>query len=299
MATFKLANVEQSAAEVRTWVVDFTDDLLTGVTVASGTAIHTPPSGSAGTPTVAVSSPKMNVTLGPLSVKGMHYLEARATLSNAEIASVTIAIPVGYVATTARAGMLDLIDIVRGMADVGPADFKIGATPYWSDAQIQQALDRHRIDVYQEELESWPVMSTAGEYEYYEYRASRGNLESGTAYFSVQQLNGGSAPAYTADYISGIITFTADTSGSAYMLTARSYDLNAAAADIWRGKAANASKYFDFRTDNHQISKSQLYKQFMDMAAHYQSQSSTQSFSVTQINRNDVMPGGQDLTWGF
>ena len=116
-------------------------------------------------------------------------------------------------------------------------------------------------------------------------------------YFNVQDLTGGSAPAYTADYISGIITFTADTAGSAYMLTARSYDINAAAADIWRGKAANAAKYFDFQTDNHRVSKSQLYKQFMDMAQHYEAQSDTQSFSVTQINRNDVeRMWGNDMT---
>jgi hypothetical protein len=179
------------------------------------------------------------------------------------------------------------------MADVGPADFKVGAVSYWSDAQIQQALDKHRVTVYQEELEQWPALGTAGEYEYYEYRASRGNLESGTAVFSIQQTNGGSAPAYTADYTSGIVTFTADTAGTAYILSARSYDINAAASDIWRGKAANASKYFDFRTDNHQVSKSQLYKQFMDMAQHFAAQSDTQSFNVTQINRNDVNAWGE------
>jgi hypothetical protein len=193
--------------------------------------------------------------------------------------------------------MLDLIDTVRGMADVGPADFKIGAVSYWSDAQIQKALDKHRVDIYQEELESWPVLSTAGEWEYYDYRASRGNLESGTAVFNLQDMTGGTAPAHSIDYTSGIITFTADTEGYSYMLTARSYDVNAAAADIWRGKAANAAKYYDFRTDNHQVSKSQLYKQFMDMANLFLSQSDTQSFNVTQINRNDVNIGGFD--WDY
>ena len=184
MATFLQANVEQSKPEIRTWVIDYTDDLLTGVTVSAGTAIHTPPSGTAGTPVCVVSSPYINATIGPLSAVGMHYLEVRATLSDGEISSVTISIPVGYATPTAREGMLDLIDTVRGMADVGPADFKIGAVSYWNDAQIQKALDRHRIDVYQEELEQWPVLGTAGAYEYYEYRASRGNLESGTAYLT-------------------------------------------------------------------------------------------------------------------
>lgn len=292
MATYKQAAVDQSTAEKRTWVIDYTDDLLTGVTVSSGTAIHTPPSGSAGSVSLAVASPYINATLGPLTVTGIHYLEVRATLSDGEISSVNISIPVGYSTTTARAGMLDLIELVRGLADVGPADFKIGATAYWSDYQIQQALDKHRIDIYQEELEQWPVLNTSNEYEYYEYRASRGNLESGTAVFSVQQLNGGTAPAYSADYINGVITFTADTAGTAYMLSARAYDLNAAAADIWRGKAANAAKYFDFQTDNHRMSKSQLYKQFMEMARYCQSQSDTQSFNVAQMTRSDVTTGG-------
>ena len=85
-----------------------------------------------------------------------------------------------------------------------------------------------------------------------------GNLESGTAVFTVQQYNGGTAPAYTADYNTGVITFTADTEGTAYMLTARSYDVNAAAAEVWRNKAANAAKYFDFSTDNHSVKKSQF-----------------------------------------
>lgn len=293
MATFKAANVGQSTAEIRTWVVDYTDDLLSGVTVTAGTAIHTPPSGSAGTPACVVASPYINATLGPLSVAGMHYLEVRATLSDGEISTVKISIPVGYSTPTARVGMLDLIETVRGMADVGAADFKIGATAYWSDAQIQQALDKHRIDVYQEELDPWPTVDTDGTYTYQEYRASRGNLESGTAVFNVQQLNGGTVPAYTADYAQGIITFTADTAGTAYMLSARSYDLNAAAADIWRGKAANAAKYFDFQTDNHRVSKSQLYKQFMEMAHFYEGQSETRSFSVATIVRSDVNTCGE------
>jgi hypothetical protein len=278
-------------------VVDYTDDLLTGVTVASGTAIHTPPSGTAGTPTIALASPYMNVTLGPLSAKGIHYLECRATLSDGEINSVTISIPVGYQPTTAREGMLDLIDEVRGMADVGPADFKVGAESYWSDAHIQKALDRHRITVYQEELEMWPTLDTDGSYIWQEYRATHGNLESGTAVFNVQQLNGGTAPAYTVDYSAGIITFTADTGGMSYMLTARAYDLNAAAADIWRGKAANAAKYFDFSTDNHSIKKSQFYKQCLDMAQQMSSMSETQSFSVTTITRSDVNTVGDE--WDF
>jgi hypothetical protein len=294
MATYSQAHAPQSTPEIRTWVVDFTDDLLSGVTIASGTAIHTPPSGTAGTPTVLVSSPRMNVTLGPLSVTGLHYLEARATLSDGEISSVTIAIPVGVSSPTAREGMLNLIDQLRASADVGPNDYTVAGQSYWNDKQLQTVLDHHRITIYQEPLQPWPALDVTGYYTYYDYHAPLGNLESGTAVFLVQQNNGGSAPSYTADYDTGVITFSTDTMGSAYILTARSYDVNAAAAEVWRNKAANAAKYFDFRTDNHQVSKSQFYKQCLDMAKYFDSQSQTQSFSVTTMTRSDINVYGDD-----
>lgn len=194
---------------------------------------------------------------------------------------------------TARTpGMDDLVQRLRELADVGTSDFVIASDTYWSYEQLQTILDRHRITIYQQELEPWPSINTSNEYVYNEYRAPLGSLESGTAVFIVQQLNGGSAPAYTADYNTGIITFAADTAGTAYMLTARAYDVNAAAADVWRAKMANAAKYFDFRTDNHQFSKSQFMKNCVEMAKYFDSQSITNSFNVTTMTRSDVNVGG-------
>lgn len=193
---------------------------------------------------------------------------------------------------TARTGMADLISQVRGMTYAGTADFTLGTVNYWSDDHIQRSLDKYRRDLYQVELEQWPTLGTAGTYTYTEYRSPYGNLESGTAVFNLQQTNGGTAPANTPDYATGIITFTADTGGLDYMLTARTYDLEAAAADVWRGKAANAAQYFDFKTDNHDIKKSQFHQHCLEMAAYFSQQSSTQSFAVTTINRDDVVPAG-------
>ena len=194
----------------------------------------------------------------------------------------------------ARSGMSDLIAQVRGYANAGTADFTLGTVVYWSDDHIQRSLDKYRRDLYQVELEQWPTLGTAGDYTYLEYRAPYGNLESGTAVFNLQQTNGGTAPAYTADYATGVITFTADTEGLDYILTARTYDLEAAAADVWRGKAANSAQYFDFKTDNHDIKKSQFHAHCMEMAAFFSQQSITQSFSVTTINRDDVNAWGDE-----
>lgn len=200
---------------------------------------------------------------------------------------------------TARAGMTDLIEQVRGLTQAGTADFMLGTVAYWSDDHIQRALDKTRRDIYQVELEQWPALGTANVYEYYEYRAPHGNLESGTAVFKIQQLNGGTAPTNTPDYNTGIITFTADTGGTAYMLTARTYDLHAAAADVWRGKAANSANYFDFKTDNHDIKRSQFHAHCLEMAAYFVGISETQSFNVTTITRADVVPAGDGDEWQF
>lgn len=79
----------QGKAEIRTYFFDFTDDLPSGVTLSSATATHTPPSGSASTPTVG--SPSNNVvavTLGVQTVDGDHYLRVLGTLSNSDKALI-------------------------------------------------------------------------------------------------------------------------------------------------------------------------------------------------------------------
>ncbi len=80
MAT-ELVTIVQSTAEIRTHYVDFTADLPTGVTVASGAAVHTPPSGSATTPTVSapLTGDILSVTVGPLTVPGRHVVTVTAT----------------------------------------------------------------------------------------------------------------------------------------------------------------------------------------------------------------------------
>lgn len=87
----------QSMDEIRTWEYDFTPDILTGVTIASATGTHTPPSGSASTIVIGtISGFTVPVELGPLSVTGFHYLECLATLSDGEKSSVKIKIEVPY-----------------------------------------------------------------------------------------------------------------------------------------------------------------------------------------------------------
>lgn len=97
MADYIVTNKRQSLAEIRQWDFDFSDDLADGVTVASATATHTPPSGSASTPTVgSISNNIVPVVLGTLSVTGVHYLDVLATLSNNEKSEIRLVIRVEF-----------------------------------------------------------------------------------------------------------------------------------------------------------------------------------------------------------
>jgi hypothetical protein len=87
----------QSLAEIRQWDIDFTPDLESGATVASATATHIPPSGTASTPTVgAISGNIVPVKLGPLGVTGIHTLIVLATYSDNEKSEVRIRIEVDF-----------------------------------------------------------------------------------------------------------------------------------------------------------------------------------------------------------
>src|SRR5512139_887884 len=119
----------QSTTEVRTHYIDFTADLPSGVPVASGTGVHTTPSGSATTPTVGavMSGDILPVTTGPLSVTGRHIVTVTATLSDAQKTVARLVIPVVW--DTARAGLVDIVSELRNLGNVGSHDFTVDGFP--------------------------------------------------------------------------------------------------------------------------------------------------------------------------
>lgn len=184
---------------------------------------------------------------------------------------------------TARTGMTDLITTLRGMTNAGTADYTIGSTAYWSDDQLQAKLDAHRMDFYVAELYQITAIESAVVV-YKTYRAPYRNLEGGTVNFLLVDFQGTPAGTadYTADYVAGIVAFDADQAGKSWYLTGRSYDIYAAAADVWRMKAAHASETsYDFSTDNHSIKGSNVPMQCLKMADYYEKQSMMSSLKVT------------------
>jgi len=279
MATFKNER-NQGITEISTYTIDYTDDLPTGGTVTGGTAIHTPPSGSALTPTVAVTSPYVFVTLPALGLVGIHYLDVLATFSDGDKSGVRLAINGVYSTPTARSGMGDIISQLRAMCGAGVNDYVIAGNPYWSDAQLQTILDKHRFDGYSQEILPVMEMST-GVLSTTRYYIGNHNIESGTGVFWIADSVGNtvSTASYSVDYNLGLVTFTANTAGLAYFATYHSFDINSAASEVWRQKASHYADQVTFKAGNQSVNLSDKLAQALQMASYYAMQSGARSIS--------------------
>ena len=190
----------------------------------------------------------------------------------------------------ARTGMQTLIDTVRGFANAAPDEWEVTSgssiVTYWSDDEIQRVLDRHKVEHIHAPLE--PVTSySGGSAVVLQYRTGIANIEGGTAVFKVEDV-AGTVSDYTADYTRGIVTFSTDQSGKTFYWSGFSYDLYAAAADIWRMKASHVAGLVDFSTDGHSVKRSQQAQQYLNMSQYYQSRSASEGVQTSRIVRDDL-----------
>lgn len=189
-----------------------------------------------------------------------------------------------------RTGMADLITRVRQMCNIGTASYSGAGTTFYSDQQIQDHLDRHSTHLNYIPLRSEPEYNSGGTLEYHDFYVSVGNLEaatSGSVYWQVydqENIPVGTAN-YSTDYSRGLIRFTADTEGSAYYLRARTYDMNRAAAQIWREQAGFVAMNYDIQLDDQRLNRSQMHKHCMTMAAQFDKLAGAR---VTRMVRGDL-----------
>ena len=157
----------------------------------------------------------------------------------------------------ARSTMAALITRVRGLVG-DPA----GDTAVFTDAQVQDVLDRHRIDVVHEPLAPDEDWTGSGVTQWKVYRSRWRHFEAtdgGSAIFVVEDGigdNRGTA-TWTADYQRGMVTFAADQGGTALYLSGRSYDPHGAAAELLEGWAAKVAVDYDFQADGQRFDRSQ------------------------------------------
>lgn len=196
----------------------------------------------------------------------------------------------------ARAGMTELIAELRGLCDAGTADYSITgvAVTFWSDDQLQDVLDGHRSDVRREPLLATPDTIGGGSVVTHDYYFRAENVEgtaSGTAAWVVRDTTGAAVDAddYSVNLRAQTIRFTANTQGTVYVLTCRSYDIERAAAAVWEQKAGHAASRFDLKTDNHDMKRSQVVEHCLKMAAQFRRSAKAQ---VARRVRSDVNPAG-------
>lgn len=205
----------------------------------------------------------------------------------------------------ARSTMADLITRVRALASVGKSDYLIAGVAYWTDDQIQAALDRCRLDFSDDQLRAMREYDSGGTARYYTHTTIHSNLEAtngGTAVLYLRDSTGARAgtASWGADYASGRFTFTTDTAGTAYYLTGRSYDVYAAAAEIWRMKAAQVAERFDFTADGASFHASQLVAQYEKQAQRCESMATfSGGASSSTMYRDDVNTVDSGAQSGF
>ena len=71
------------------------------------------------------------------------------------------------------------------------------------------------------------------------------------------------------------------------------YDLNAAAADLWEEKAASLASNFDFSADGGSYKRSQAYEQFMKQVRHFRSRRSVKTITMRP---EPLMQGEEEVT---
>ncbi len=191
----------------------------------------------------------------------------------------------------ARSGMTTLVQRVRDLSNAGTAEFTLGSVNYFSDNHIQDHLDRHREDLSFCLLVPVQTYTSGGTAAYYDYYLGRGFLESttgGTAVLVVRDAVGSAIGTadYSVDELRGVVTFGADTQGSARYVDARVYDVYGAAADLLDAWATRLSRQFDFSTDGQSFARSQAAKGLREQAAQLRSQGGR--ISTARMVRSDV-----------
>lgn len=165
-----------------------------------------------------------------------------------------------------RIGMRNLVRIVRQLTNADTHEMEINGEVYWSDSDIQTVLDRHSMRVIEKDLEFVSQYET-GTTIYKILPTGFTDWEEPTSGNTrwVLRDHGGTVVGtanYTYDKGNGIINFTSDQGGTVnYNLTAYTYDKYAAAADLLEWRMANFMLWYNFRSENQSLNRSDAFKQ--------------------------------------
>lgn len=194
-----------------------------------------------------------------------------------------------------RAGMANLLLRLRSLTDAGQTDYVVDGVTYFTDQQLQDELDAV-VQVYREwRLDPLPQHNGSA-YIYKEFSVPAViplALEedgAGTGGWAVRDGNGNAKTIttdYTVNYRNGVITFVADqVANPNFTLDCRAYDLNQAAAAIWRQKGAFEYRAMDWSSNSVSFKSSQRYEHCLERAQFFEAKA---GMTVTQAVRTDEL----------
>lgn len=179
----------------------------------------------------------------------------------------------------ARATLANLIAHVRSLTNAGTADYTNGTATFWDADQIELLLDRNRQDLWEAQMRAVPTRIAGGTAQWITYYApTGGDFETtldGTSIFSIEDGTGAirGTATYTVDYTRGEVTFTTNQGGTALYLTARAYDVYAAAAALLESWATQVALDFDYSVDAQIYKRSQKSVALRELADLYRRRS--------------------------
>jgi hypothetical protein len=194
-----------------------------------------------------------------------------------------------------RANCLDLIHRLRRYAGD-----PYSHTQFFSDDDLQDILDRHRIPWIYWELLAVPTITTQGFFNYTDYYA-RG--ESGTVQYGdwekgylLQGPNWATVTPATSDENTGHWTFNLAVPGQLppVRITGYSYELMGAAAECWETRANTYFGKFDATSQGTTARRSQMYDHCCDRAEHFKMQ---MAIEVAQLVRTDIITDVPGYLW--
>lgn len=214
-----------------------------------------------------------------------------------------------------RGGMVDLLSQLRRMTATEVESDTLNGTLLWTDEVLQETLDKYRTVRRYVPLIPAPTYEPISAVAYYDYYIPPDfgkwieTDDTPQAFIitdakGIPYTRGSLDQQYQVDLAEGKISFNTNRGGETFYITARTYDLNKAAAEIWLTKASLRASLIQWKTDNHTLREDQEYQHCLEQYRFYSSRSTLSgrgAFSTVKLHRNDVMPfiriRGSNSSW--
>jgi len=175
-----------------------------------------------------------------------------------------------------RTGMTNLVARVRALTGAGTAEYTAGSVTYWTDDHLQTILDSNNGLLIDAPLTWFPQTFSGGsmqwliaQSEYRDFEEAPGTANDSR--FVIRDAAGSAIGTanYTPDYRAGRVTFGTSQGGTSYYLTAYTYDVHRAAADVWEERLAHFQDWYQFGADNQNFSRQQVFDHAEKMLAYH------------------------------